>query len=159
MNLFRHQYLCAPVLALATVSMPATGQTATENSECFELYTAGAEVGLRLSINTDWVSESVVLNSVESRLRAAGLELGPEGLDYEIVVHINNTEEMVVLELELDKLVTDQATGLSNSSRTWAERVFGIVQSGDQSSISNGLAQLASTFLREYLQAQEECSA
>lgn len=140
-------------------SMPATGQIATENSECFELYTAGAEIGFRHAINTDWVSEAVVTNSVLARLRAAGLEMGSEGTYNEIIVQVNNTDEMIILELELHKFVTDPATGLSKSSRTWAERIFGRVPTGDEASVSNGLAQLVSTFLSEYAQAQQVCSS
>ncbi len=156
MNRFHLQLHSA--LALIIVSVSVAGQVVTENSKCFELYTAGAEIGFRHSINTDWVSEAVVTDSVVARLRTAGLEIGPEGSDNEIVVHVNNTDVMIILELELYKLVTDPVTGLSKSSRTWADRVFGRVSSGDQASISSGLAQLANTFLGEYMSAQEECS-
>lgn len=153
-------FICRQLLflTLAIASTHANGQVIPENSECFNLFTADAEIGFRVSVGIDWISEETVTAAVMPRLREAGLEIGPDSLENLIVVHANHVGEMVILEMELHKRVVDSATGLTKNSRTWAERIFGRIPSEDQTIISGGLAQLAGTFLDEYLQAQQVCA-
>lgn len=143
---------------LATLAAPAVGQLSPEESNCFALHTEESQIFASFRINSDWVSEEVASSTVSERLRAAGVFSSGTTYHGGLSAIVSTADDMLIVQLEFFKPVTDPASGESGISMTWTNRGSGRIPERSQAFIAESLTVLTDKFLAEYLQAQEECS-
>lgn len=145
--------------SLSVFAIPAAAQLSPEESACFALYTEAPQILTSFTINSDWVSEEVASFTVTERLRAAGILASGTTFYGGLRVTISTADDMLIVQLEFHKQVTDAVSGETGVSMTWTNRGNGRIPETSQAFIAESLTHLTDWFVAEYLKAQDDCSA
>ncbi len=144
--------------SLSALTTAAAGHLSSEQSACFALYTEEPQILASTIINSDWVSEEVARSIVVERLRAAGIYSSETNFFGGLRITISTADEMLIVQLEFHKKVTDPISGETGVSKTWTNRGAGRIPEPSQAFIVESLTHLTERFVAEYLQAQDDCA-
>ena len=131
--------------------------------ERFALFTDCAPVGLYIFVGQnegdeiDGLSEQVIRNAVESRLRSARI-YSDIGLWPTLNVEVLVLSNAYSIRFWLDKTVLDEISGQSSYAETWSKSGVG-THGLDSGYILSHVAQYTDEFLVEYLRVNETACA
>lgn len=105
------------------------------------------------------IKEDDIVKSVRSRLRAA--RIYGEGEDTVLYIHVGIlprtilSRSIYVLEFELEKVLRDRVSNLSNFAATWQSGGFGVIDDGAEGVLSE-ISKHTDEFIDEYLRVNTE---